>query len=64
MKKTLDVGALSLRIPEAANEEFALVPAYDSPDRAPSSGWDPYEVWRTRVKDESELPARVLEAHR
>lgn len=63
MKKTLDA-ALSLRIPEAANQEFALVPAYDSPGPAPSSGWDPYEVWRTRVKDESELPERVLEARR
>lgn len=63
MKKTLD-GALSLRIPEAANEEFALVPAYGSPGSAPPSGWDPYEVWRTRVKDESELPERVLETRR
>ena len=27
----------------AANEEFAGRPA-------PSGGWDPYEVWRTRVK--------------
>jgi hypothetical protein len=27
----------------AANEEFASRPG-------PSGGWDPYEVWRTRVK--------------
>jgi hypothetical protein len=27
----------------AANEEFASRPQ-------PSSGWDPFEVWRTRVK--------------
>jgi hypothetical protein len=28
----------------AANEEFAGHPV------PPSGGWDPYEVWRTRVK--------------
>ncbi len=27
----------------AANEEFAAV-------AQPTTGWDPYEVWRTRVK--------------
>jgi len=34
----------------AANEEFtAMVKALDRLAR-PQSGWDPYEVWRTRVK--------------
>jgi hypothetical protein len=32
----------------AANEEFARQP---QPSRA---GWDPFEVWRTRVKPEQE----------
>jgi hypothetical protein len=57
MKRLQDVGAVTLRIPEAANEEFANVPAPEAPGRAPSAGWDPYEVWRTRVKDET-LPER------
>jgi hypothetical protein len=30
-------------LPLAANEEFAGRPQ-------PSAGWDPFEVWRTRVK--------------
>jgi hypothetical protein len=39
------------RISPAANEEFtAMVNALDRLSR-PHSGWDPYEVWRTRVKE-------------
>jgi hypothetical protein len=30
----------------AANEEFARQPQPSSP----AAGWDPFEVWRTRVK--------------
>jgi len=34
----------------AANEQFTgMVNGLDSLAR-PQSGWDPYEVWRTRVK--------------
>jgi len=58
MKMSADVGAVTLRIPEAANEEFADVPAPEAPGRVPSAGWDPYEVWRTRVKNEAEFPER------
>jgi hypothetical protein len=39
----------------AANEEFTgLVKALDRLAR-PQSGWDPYEVWRTRVKESSSV---------
>ena len=39
----------------AANEEFtARVPGLDWLAR-PQSGWDPYEVWRTRVKAPSSV---------
>jgi len=40
----------------AANEEFTATDGGDSAER-PASGWNPYEVWRTRVKDSaSETP--------
>jgi hypothetical protein len=46
MKTSVEVDSLLAdpqSVPPAANEEFA--------DRSrPSSGWDPYEVWRTRIK--------------
>jgi hypothetical protein len=39
------------RVSPAANEERnAVANALDSVAR-PLSGWDPYEVWRTRVKE-------------
>jgi hypothetical protein len=42
--------AAARRMPPAANEEFtAMANALDKVARA-QSGWDPYEVWRTRVK--------------
>ena len=41
------------RITPAANEDFAgITHGMDSPIR-PHAGWDPYEVWRTRVKASS-----------
>jgi len=47
MKTSLDVEGL-LAPPQplsaAANEEFVATPAQRS------AGWDPFEVWRTRVK--------------
>ena len=39
----------------AANEEFTgIVTRLDVPRR--ESGWDPYEVWRTRVRAPSKAP--------
>jgi len=47
--------AAARRMPRAANEEFtAMANALDSVARA-QSGWDPYEVWRTRVKESSSV---------
>ena len=41
------------RLTAAANEEFTTL--VDGPERleSPRSGWDPYKVWRTRVKASS-----------
>ena len=40
---------------EAANEEFTgTVTRRDTPGR--ERGWDPYEVWQTRVRAPSEAP--------
>lgn len=39
---------------EAANEEPAaerVVPAEKAREDSSTAGWDPYEVWRTRVKE-------------
>ena len=43
----------------AANQEFTgIVNALDGLSR-PQAGWDPYEVWRTRVKGSaSVMPER------
>jgi hypothetical protein len=42
--------AAAHRIPPAADEEFtAMANGLDGVAR-PCLGWDPYEVWRTRVK--------------
>jgi hypothetical protein len=39
------------RITPAANEDFAgLAEAMEEGLGRPHAGWDPYEVWRTRVK--------------
>jgi hypothetical protein len=47
--------AAAHRVPPAANEEFtAMTNALDRVARA-QSGWDPYEVWRTRVKGSSSV---------
>ena len=45
MKTSLEVESLLAdpRPPAAANDEFLSA-------IQPTSGWDPYEVWRTRVK--------------
>jgi hypothetical protein len=51
MKRKGAEGSAGLyRLSPPANEEFtAMVNALDRLSR-PHSGWDPYEVWRTRVK--------------
>ena len=42
-------------ISSAANEEFAARPdGVGSLEEHPQPGWNPYEVWRTRVKESSE----------
>ena len=52
-RRTADGLAAAHRIPPAANEEFtAMVNGLNGVARA-HSGWDPYEVWRPRVKESS-----------
>lgn len=58
-RKAAEGLAADHRIPPAANEEFtAMANGLDGAARA-RSGWDPYEVWRTRVKESSS----VMEEH-
>ena len=48
----------------AANEEFGdEVDGYAPLTHIPS-GWDPYEVWRTRVKDSSRTKEREADPRR
>jgi hypothetical protein len=59
MKTSVEVDGLLAdpqSVAAAANEEFA------ERSRASSGGWDPYEVWRTRIKaaQESLKPEVVL----
>ena len=52
-RRTADGLAPAHRMPPAANEEFtAMANALDWVARVHLS-WDPYEVWRTRVKKSS-----------
>jgi hypothetical protein len=42
------------RMPAAANEEFTgIVSRRESAPTRQVAGWDPYEVWRTRVRTPS-----------
>lgn len=41
------------RFSKKLQESLEEGPGVDSAERQPS-GWDPYEVWRTRVKDPQE----------
>lgn len=53
MKREGEGLAAVYRRSPAANEEFTeMVNGLDTLAR-PESGWDPYEVWRTRVKSAS-----------
>jgi hypothetical protein len=54
-RKGAEGSGVLYRLSPAANEEFtAMVNALDRLSR-PHSGWDPYEVWRTRVKGSANL---------
>jgi hypothetical protein len=57
-RRTADGLAAAHRVPPAANEEFtAMANGLDGVARP--RGWDPYEVWRTRVKESaSVMPER------
>jgi hypothetical protein len=48
----------------AANEEFT--PSHDDYERVTGSrtGWDPYDVWRTRVKTSSTSTEREADPRR
>jgi hypothetical protein len=56
-RKAAEGLAAAHRMSPAANEEFTAMA--NGPDRVarPQSGWDPYEVWRTRVKVSSSVMA-------
>jgi len=49
--------------PVAANEEFAGINDEERLGRA-QSGWDPYDVWRTRVKNSAEAKEREADPRR
>ena len=58
-RKTAEGLAAAHRISPAANEEFTgMADGVDWVARR-QSGWDPYEVWRTRVK----VSSGVLQEH-
>jgi len=44
------------RLTPAANEEFTGTTSELDTNAYARSGWDPYEVWRTRVKASSRAP--------
>ncbi len=54
-RKAAEGPAAAPGISSAANEEFAATAdAVDGLEERPQAGWNPYEVWRTRVKESSE----------
>jgi hypothetical protein len=55
MKTRVDVLTTFPRPAKAANEEFGTVVVIK--EKA-ASGWDAYEVWRTRIKAMQEQPNR------
>ena len=48
----------------AANEEFADIAEGDERVLHTHSGWDPYEVWRTRVKGTSGIKEHEADPRR
>jgi hypothetical protein len=53
MKTRVDALTIFPRPAKAANEEFAPVVTEKA-----ASGWDAYEVWRTRIKALQDQPIR------
>ena len=50
MKDTAEGLAADLPVAPAANEDFGDASGGFDPRAYQRTGWDPYEVWRTRVK--------------
>ncbi len=48
-------GAVNERVSAAANDEIGPVPPAGGEDAA-AAGWDPFEVWRTRIRDARRAP--------
>ncbi len=48
----------------AANEEFREVGGEYTVPNQPQCGWDPYDVWRTRVKSASRSQEREADPRR
>ena len=62
-RKAAEGPAAAPVISSAADEEFvAPADGVDSLEEHPQPGWNPYEVWRTRVKESSE-PSSVTPEH-
>jgi hypothetical protein len=55
MKTRVDVLTTFPRPAKAANEEFGPMVIKEKA----GSGWDAYEVWRTRIKAMQEQPSRT-----
>ena len=53
MKSKVDALTTFARPAKAANEEFLPVLKEQA-----TSGWNAYEVWRTRIKPQQDLPQR------
>jgi hypothetical protein len=50
-RKTAKGLAAAGPISSAANEEFTAAPdGVEGPEERPQPGWNPFDVWRTRVK--------------
>jgi len=54
-RKAAEGLAAAHRMSPAANEEFTAMANGLDAVASPQSGWDPYEVWRTRVKASSSV---------
>jgi len=54
-RKAAEGLAAAHRMSPAANEEFTAMTNGLERVARPQTGWDPYEVWRTRVKVSSNV---------
>ncbi len=60
MQTTSEALTTNPRALKAANEDFTGTAAeVRKAEHQPASGWDPYEVWRTRVKTVEDSPGRL-----